>query len=43
MAIINRIDRITNNESDQFMAGQYIDLLAFLLLYCNPSEPSLNA
>ena len=43
MAIINRIDRITNNESDQFMAGQYIDLmLAFssLVLVTLPNHPS---
>ncbi len=43
MVIINRIDRITNNESDQFMARQYIDLMlasSSLVLVTLPNHPS---
>jgi hypothetical protein len=43
MVIINRIDRITKNESDQFMARQYIDLMlasSSLVLVTLPKHPS---
>ena len=43
MVIINRIDRITKNESDQFMARQYIDLMlasSSLVLVTLPNHPS---
>ena len=43
MVVINRMDRITKNESDQFMARQYIDLLlthSSLVLVTLPNHPS---
>ena len=43
MVVINRIDRISKNESDQFMTGQYIDLLlahSSLVLITLPNHPA---
>jgi chromosomal replication initiation ATPase DnaA len=43
MVVINRMDRITKNEQDQFMARQYIDLLlthSSLVLVTLPNHPS---
>ena len=43
MVVINRLDRIKKNESDQFMARQYLDLLlthTSLVLVTLPNHPS---
>ena len=43
MVVMNRIDRISKNESDQFMAGQCIDLLlthSSLVLITLPNHPA---
>ena len=43
MVVMNRIDRISKNESDQFMAGQCIDLLLThfsLVLITLPNHPA---
>ena len=43
MVVMNRIDRISKNESDQFMTGQYIDLLlahSSLVLITLPNHPA---
>ena len=43
MVILNRIDRVSKNESDQFMVGQYIDRLlthSSLVLVTLPNHPT---